>query len=237
MRVLVIPDIHLKPWIFDKAEDILKESGADKAVCLMDIPDDWGMEPHIDRYEEVFDRAIGFSKDHPETLWCYGNHDISYLWHKLETGYSPYAEATVRRKLKELEWGLPDYQQMAFVHRIGNVIFLHGGIIDRYISYLDKDLMDADIDDVIQAINDAAQSQLWIDISPLWYRPQYSSAAGFRSDRFTQVVGHTPVQEIHERNGFVSTDVFSTYQSGFQIGESKMIVIDTKTGRYKKYPV
>jgi hypothetical protein len=24
MRILVIPDIHLKTWIFDRAEDILK---------------------------------------------------------------------------------------------------------------------------------------------------------------------------------------------------------------------
>lgn len=44
MRVLVIPDIHLKTWIFDCAEDILKDGKADRAVCLMDIPDDWGME-------------------------------------------------------------------------------------------------------------------------------------------------------------------------------------------------
>ena len=40
MKVLVIPDIHLKKWIFDKAEGILKEGKADRAVCLMDIPDD-----------------------------------------------------------------------------------------------------------------------------------------------------------------------------------------------------
>ena len=44
MRILVIPDIHLKTWIFDRAEDILKASKADQAVCLMDIPDDWDME-------------------------------------------------------------------------------------------------------------------------------------------------------------------------------------------------
>ena len=30
MRVLVIPDIHLKPWIFDRAEKILNEGKADK---------------------------------------------------------------------------------------------------------------------------------------------------------------------------------------------------------------
>lgn len=40
MNVLVIPDIHLKTWLFDKAEVILKEGKADMAVCLMDMPDD-----------------------------------------------------------------------------------------------------------------------------------------------------------------------------------------------------
>ena len=45
-------DIHLKTWIFDRAEDILKDGKADRAVCLMDIPDDWGMEFRVESYRE-----------------------------------------------------------------------------------------------------------------------------------------------------------------------------------------
>ena len=97
MRILVIPDIHLKTWIFERAEDILKASKADRAVCLMDIPDDWDMEFQIEMYKETFDRAIEFARAYPDTLWCYGNHDVSYPWGKLETGYSPYAVRTVMR--------------------------------------------------------------------------------------------------------------------------------------------
>ena len=33
MRVLVNPDIYLKPWIFERAEKILKGGKADRAVC------------------------------------------------------------------------------------------------------------------------------------------------------------------------------------------------------------
>lgn len=55
----------------------------------MDVPDDWDMELNIDRYKETFDRVISFAKDHPDALWCYGNHDVSYLWGRLESGYSP----------------------------------------------------------------------------------------------------------------------------------------------------
>ena len=97
MKVLVIPDIHLKPWIFDRAAEILREGKAEGAVCLMDIPDDWGMELSVDQYRDTFDRAISFAEAQTETSWCYGNNDVSYPWGKLETGYSPYAEATAAK--------------------------------------------------------------------------------------------------------------------------------------------
>lgn len=53
MQALVIPDIHLKAWIFDIAENILKTSKADRAVCLINMPDDRSMEFQIDCYKEI----------------------------------------------------------------------------------------------------------------------------------------------------------------------------------------
>ena len=88
MKVFVIPDIHLKPWIFDRAEEVSKGRGVDRFVCLMDIPDDFGKEFDLSLYESTFDRAIAFQKDHPDMLWAYGNHDICYLWNQRETGFS-----------------------------------------------------------------------------------------------------------------------------------------------------
>ena len=41
MKVLVIPDVHLKPQMFRQAVAIMNTRAADRAVCLMDIPDDW----------------------------------------------------------------------------------------------------------------------------------------------------------------------------------------------------
>lgn len=41
MLVIVIPDVHLKYWLFRQADNLLKHGVADTAVCLMDIPDDW----------------------------------------------------------------------------------------------------------------------------------------------------------------------------------------------------
>lgn len=237
MRILVIPDIHLKTWIFDRAEDILKASKADQAVCLMDIPDDWDMEFQTEMYKETFDRAIEFSRTYPDTLWCYGNHDVSYPWGRLETGYSPYAERTVMSKLEELKNSLQDPSQIAIMHRIDNVLFTHGGLTVEFLQLLNEDLLDADIDEVVAAINDASQNHLWNDESPLWLRPQNRTVNVFRNDIYKQVVGHTPVKKIFEKDGIISTDVFSTYRDGMQIGESAMIVIDSITGEYEKIKV
>ena len=237
MKVLVIPDIHLKPWLFDRAEKLLDEGMADKAVCLMDMPDDWDMEFNVSLYRDTFDRAITFAGTYPETLWCYGNHDVSYPWGKLETGYSPYAESTVISKLEELQDSLQDRTQIAFVHRIDNVLFMHGGLTSEFVSRLNPELLDADIDEVLEVVNSTTDKYMWNDDSPLWYRPQYKDVDAFRKDAYTQVVGHTPVENIYEKNGFISTDVFSTYRDGRQIGESAMIIIDTETQRYEKVPV
>lgn len=237
MRVLVIPDIHLKPWIFDQAEDVIKEGKADRAVCLMDVPDDWGMELNIDCYKETFDRVIAFAKNHTDTLWCYGNHDVSYLWGRLESGYSPFAERTVISKLEDLEKILSDAGHLAFMHRIDNVLFSHGGLTTEFVKRLDEELLDANIDDVIAAVNEAPRDCLWSDDSPLWLRPQYKHKNTFRKDIYMQVVGHTPVEKIFEKDGIISTDVFSTYRDGRQIGESAMIVIESVTGKYEKVDV
>ena len=45
------------------------------------------------------------------------------------------------------------------------------------------------------------------------------------------------MKEIFEKDGIISTDVFSTYRDGTQIGESAMIVIDSETGKYEKIKV
>ena len=237
MKIIVIPDVHLKPWLFDRADDILTSGKAERAVCLMDIPDDWNMEFQVEHYKKTFDRAISFAENRPDTLWCYGNHDISYIWGKLEAGYSVYAEKIVIAKLEELKNCLRDTEQLAFIHRVDNVLFMHGGLTEEFLQRFDKELLNADIDDVVSAVNAASPDQLWNDESPLWFRPQYSKQKIFRNDRFKQVVGHTPVDVIFEKEGVISTDVFSTYRNGRQIGESAMIVVDSETGEYEKVAV
>lgn len=39
MKVLVIPDVHLKPVMFQQATILMRRGIAERAVCLMDIPE------------------------------------------------------------------------------------------------------------------------------------------------------------------------------------------------------
>ena len=133
MKVLVIPDVHLKPWMFERADKIMEQGVAERAVCLMDIPDDWNQEYNLELYMETFDAAIAFAKKYPETLWVYGNHDLSYIWNEPESGYSPAAAYTVAMKLDELACALPEGNEIRYIQKIDNVLFCHGGLRDYFV--------------------------------------------------------------------------------------------------------
>ena len=229
MKVLVIPDVHLKPSMFDRATVLLKDGVADKAVCLMDLPDGFKQEYNITLYELTYDRAIKFQKDFPETLWCYGNHDLSYVWERLETGFSPYAISTVNSKLNRLKSSLPSLSQMAYIHRVDNVLFAHGGLTQKFVrQYVDPD-RHGDVDKIIRAVNRLDRDIMWSEGSPLWFRPQYSEEEMYGEDEYTQAVGHTPVKRVFKDRNVISCDVFSTYQDGTNIGTCEFTVIDTET--------
>ena len=234
MKVLVIPDIHLKPWIFEAADRILREVPADRAVCLMDIADDWDHEFDLELYRGTYDAAIRFAKDHPDTLWCWGNHDLSYVWQEPESGYSMLAGSLVRQKLRELEQTLPDRGQMAYVHRIDEVLFLHGGLTEVFVEdYVPaKVRQKKDADAVVSAINALGHDELWKDISPIWHRPQYSYMKLWQPDDLLQVVGHTPVDRIEKAGSVISCDVFSTYHNGRPIGTQEFLLVDTEAGEF-----
>lgn len=225
MKVLVLPDIHLKPWILDRATGIAVVEKPDAFVFIGDLVDNWKQEYNLDLYQETFDRFIGFIKEHPNFYFCYGNHDISYEWKKPETGYSYTARPVVLRGLDRVRAILPE-DRVKFVHKIDNVIFSHGGLVEEYVRYLFDDLED-DLDALLDAINNASVSELWNDISPLWARPQFEELTRF--GECLQVVGHTPTEKTANYKGFVSVDSFSTFSSGEPIGDDKFAVVDTVT--------
>lgn len=232
MKVLVIPDIHLKPEIFRQAAALMRQKVAERAVCLMDIPDDWGKEYDIALYEETYDEAIKFAGMFPETAWCYGNHDLSYLWHQWESGYSSMASYTVQRKLLDLRTALPENNPIRYIQRIDDVLFSHGGVLNYFVEeYVPKSKYH-DVDAVVAVINQLGCMEMWNDASPLWLRPQYAKMRLYKPRKLLQVVGHTPVEEITRRGNLISCDVFSTYRDGSPIGTQEFLLLDTQSWEY-----
>ena len=229
-RVLVIPDVHLKPWIFDEAEKVEKSSYED-IVVLGDLVDDWGKGNDLDAYEETLKRATEFGKEHGESLWCYGNHDVSYLWDAMESGYSVQARITVIEGITKLERILED--RYKFVHRIDNVLFSHAGVTETFVlhscGYHVKE-----IEDILAKINRMGKQELWRDSSPIWARPQADFYRMFRDDLLYQVVGHTPVEEPLDACGVLTLDLFSTYSNGDPFGNQKLYIVDTLTMKFEE---
>lgn len=232
MKILVIPDVHLKPWMFVRASELMIETEADRAVCLMDLADDWRQQFNLDLYVQTYDAAIDFAKEFPETLWCYGNHDICYLWNQRETGYSKVAPWTVCEKLRVLRESLPDEKQLAYLHRIDNVLFSHGGLADAFVRRYVPSKYYNDMDAVVTEINRFGCTEMWQDLSPIWYRPQYYKGKLYKPRKLLQVVGHTPVEKIGKIGNLISCDVFSTDRDRNPIGTQEFPVIDTITWEY-----
>ena len=233
MKILVIPDVHLKPWMFRRASELMEENIAEKAVCLMDIADDWNKQWNLELYVQSYDAAISFAKEFPDTLWCYGNHDVCYPWNQRETGYSRIAPRTVCEKLRILQESLPDADQLAMIHRIDDVLFLHGGLSDYFAQENIKSSYYHDVDKVIETINSFDWQQLWHDDSPIWYRPQLYKGKMYKPRELLQVVGHTPVKEIYREGNVISCDVFSTDEKGKPIGTQEFLLIDTETWEFE----
>ena len=224
----MIPDVHLKPWMFRRASELMKEIKADRAVCLMDIADDWRQQFNLDLYEQTYDAAIAFAGEYPDTLWCFGNHDLCYLWNQRETGYSKIAPRMVCEKLKILRESLPDGCRIAYLHRIDNVLFSHGGLADAFVRRYVPVKSYNNIDVVLQEINSFGCGEMWQDLSPIWYRPQYYGGELYKSDALLQVVGHTPVEKITREGNLISCDVFSTDRDKNPIGTQEFLVIETE---------
>lgn len=229
MLVLVIPDVHLKYRIFEQADNLLRHNAADRAVCLMDMPDDWNSEFKTELYLKTFDAAIHFAEDHPETLWCWGNHELSYMWHEFESGYSSFVSKDVQLKILELEKALPDASHIGYVQKIDNVLFSHAGVGDRFVREHVAGASYNDANSVVDSINKLGHEEMWQNHSPVWLRPQLRHTRLYKPRKLLQVVGHTPMKKITKKGNLISCDVFSTYSGGAPIGTEEFLLLDTET--------
>lgn len=238
MKVLVIPDIHMRWWMLSDASKILKSKDADAAVCLGDIVDDWGEQENIALYKKTINEAVKFEEEFPATFWCYGNHDLAYLWDLPVTGTAQNikTKTTATEGLKKLYASIPS-DKLAIVHKIDNVIFSHAGISRIFVKEQKGDAGYEQTDKVIANINRLGPEGLWYDDSPLWLRPQPEYCKYkidmYKPKTFLQVVGHSPVTKVKQDGSIISCDTFSTYRNGIPVGNEDFCIVDTVKKEWK----
>lgn len=236
MKLLVIPDVHLKPDMFDMADRIMdSNTDIDGAIQMGDLVDDWRQEFNIHLYSETMQRAIKFHKDHPNTMWVMGNHDYGYHHPRVgvrESGHSKFAEIEMSNMIKDMKKA---GAVQKILYRIDNCIFTHAG--------LNKDWLDSRLKKVGYGkhkpskynidfvVNHASTAELWQENSPIWSRPHNNVCDTTTAS--LQVVGHTPVETPTQNNGLLSTDTFSTYRDGTPFGDMKFVVVDTESCKWE----
>ena len=61
-----------------------------------------------------------------------GNHDVSYLWETMKSGYSYYARETVVNRIQDLKNSIPP-ENAGFIRKIDNVVFSHAGLTESFV--------------------------------------------------------------------------------------------------------
>ena len=223
MKVLVIPDTHLKQSMFELADEIMTEKNIEQAVQLGDNLDDFYALGEDYRQHNAM--MVWFKQIRPKTIWLLGNHEVSYLLNYPVTGNikagTTYSEAYYRNfepKVAEI---------------IDNVIFTHAGISEDFL--INNHLENLEPEEIVDSLNSMSLGKLWVDNGPLWVRPQHDGTIMYQGTKerpIKQVVGHTPLETVSEVDEVISTDVFST-NWGKPYGEERFIIIDTKTGKWE----
>lgn len=234
MKVVVVPDIHLKPWIVDQAEKVLRDGKAEQAVFLGDYVDDWNQQSNTELYRSTLQSLLDFAEKHPETKFCIGNHDFQYLKGIKGAGYSTQQLNLVRNFFGRIH----DVAEFKMLFKIDNVVFSHAGLLLSFVSRnLPEDRRD-NIDQVIDLLNykgDQGDVIFFEEDSPMWARTiLFDHGYYFNEDYVLNVFGHTPTHRVESHEGGLSVDVYSTYRDGHTpIGEQRMIVIDTVTKEWE----
>lgn len=219
-KILVIPDIHLKPEIFDKAEQIMNLAKVDNVVFLGDLVDNWNQENNIDLYKQTINRAIKFKEDYPNSLYCWGNHEIGYFAQWNCSGNSKLYALEIKSLLSEYERKV----EPKYIHVVDEVLFSHGGIEKSTAEVISSFGKFKHAYELADNLNQMSIETLGDYISPIWLRPQFSEYY----TRYTQVVGHSPVrQPLYIMNTWF-LDLFSTTSQGNNCSKLLyMSIIDT----------
>lgn len=223
-KVLVIPDVHLKTEIFDMADTIMKKFNLDIAVFVGDLVDDWSKENDIKLYKDTITRAIKFKNDYPNSLFCWGNHEIGYLTDYWTcTGNSAIYRNDIRLLLNQYEREV----EPKYIQYVDNCLFSHAGVSNDLMLNLEKATdYNVSIEDIAEMFNHSSFAYMGEYNSPLWLRPELSTSY---YSKFVQIIGHTPMKEIRNLNNVWFVDTFSTTSNGLAYGNREFMIIGTRS--------
>lgn len=233
MKILVMPDAHLKTELVDRIDQLLDEHPDWLCVSLGDWADDWGRP--VREYKKFYERFTAFLKKHAERIeCCWGNHDYAYYGNDFScSGFSSSARPIVEsfyRKLEEDFELFPARPRLLVEH--DGTVFSHAGLsrgtLDQYLVHAHQYPYLSFYDWVEHRLRNIA-SLLTEQESPLWHRPSSNYQQNTFNPQILQVVGHTPVLTItHTKDDNVLyTDTWSTDANRQPLGDKSLVVIDT----------
>lgn len=225
MKVLFVPDIHCKMYMFDDVEKLDKLYDFDKVIFLGDYVDDWNCNGQDSI--ECLNKLISLLDSNPKKyIACIGNHDAAYLW---KFGCSGNSEEYFEQIHNLLEANKEKFY-IYYSIQLGTEQYVcsHAGFSQEWLDY-------HNITDLSNLGKEWTQhpEQFWTigklsggyELSgPLWLRPDEIRSL----PSFKQIVGHTPVKTIQPYYDYVIVDTHSTYPDGSRYGDQNYLMWDGK---------
>lgn len=236
MKILCMPDAHLKVELIECIDKLLEQHPDWHCVSLGDWADDWGRTPSD--YQNFFDALLGFNNKYfGRVSLCWGNHDFGY-WIKpgSHSGYMADSKDIVRSAIAKLD--NQDYPNILVAIGWNKTIFSHAGISADFFKQGCEWWKDHLGFSFWSFLQDLENPDLHTVNSPLWYRPSNNPHKNTFNPSYLQVVGHTPVATItyDKESNTLYTDTWSTDSKRTPLGDKSLVVVDTKTQEWEIIP-
>lgn len=217
-RVLVIPDLHLKTWVLEHGMEVADKLFCDRVILLGDYFDDWVSS--VEDYRKMVDKIKEVMRKNPgRIIPLYGNHELSYMGYKC-SGYKEEAQPIVDELIDKDE-------RFRWCWTEDEVLYSHAGICAGWLEY-NKLMTRGDYKRKMGKTNGARMcEEAMLNLDSLDQLAQVGPYRGGshlhpslawadmqelladRAGKFTQIVGHTPVQQIEFYDHVWFTDVYS----------------------------
>lgn len=237
MKLLVMPDAHLKIGLVNRIEQLWEAGVADAIISLGDWLDDWEAVPcEYEAFKIRFGDFVETHKKHLILLW--GNHDYGYMCKPYQcSGFDPKGWIEHKAWLRRIDKTCPVH----LVHASSKVLFSHAGVSlgmwNEYRRQLDADKIDCSFTVWLNA-QFPNSGLLWQNDSLLWHRPHSNHKKNsFDPHGVLQVVGHTPVEGIKyaPEENTLYVDTWSTDSTRRPIGDQQLVVVDTDNQTWEEF--